>query len=136
MRNFLCIVGSGDIPLYEAQLTPSLSKTNKEDLIEFLLHASIDAVEMKLFSSSSLIFRAVDKFNDLAISALISVGQVKVLLLHDFRLDDTLLKAFFYEIYDLYVKLTLNPFYERHAVITSQAFDDRARAIGEKYLRA
>lgn len=31
-------------------------------------------------------------------------------------------------------QLLLNPFYDKTSVITSRAFDDRVRAIGDKYL--
>ena len=92
-----------------------------------------------------------------------------MLLLHDQRLDDNVVRAFLFDCYDLYVKvrldphnitphlqpivalhsqllhldcvlhcccgqLLLNPFYDKSSVITSRAFDDRVRAIGDKYL--
>ena len=31
-------------------------------------------------------------------------------------------------------QLLLNPFYDKSAVITSRAFDERIRALGDKYL--
>lgn len=93
-----------------------------------------------------------------------------MLLLHDQRMDDNVVRAFLFDCYDLYVKvstpptatalhctprsadrraqnrsqlrrmcalsvqLLLNPFYDKSSVITSRAFDDRVRAIGDKYL--
>ena len=77
--------------------------------------------------------RAIDRFNDNLISGFITAGGVRLLLLHDQRLDENLIRAFFFDSYDLYVKLLLNPFYEPHSVITSRVFDERIRALGDKY---
>lgn len=63
-----------------------------------------------------------------------SSADMKFLLLHDQKTDDTIIKAFFYEVYELYIKVLLNPFYEKNTAITSKQFDDRVRALGEKYL--
>jgi hypothetical protein len=45
--------------------------------------------------------RQVDRFNESTVSAFVTAGQVKLLLLHD-RGDDGA-KAFFQEVYELYV---------------------------------
>ena len=107
------------------------------------------------------------------------LAEIRMLLLHDQRLDDNVARAFLFDCYDLYVKvrhttqrntmhahrngrlrqpqallshcrltavagvrcgwvmsvqLLLNPFYDKSSVITSRAFDERVRAIGDKYL--
>jgi len=78
--------------------------------------------------------RNVDRFNDLMISAVITPGHMRLLLLHDQRTDESAIRAFLFECYELHVKMLLNPFYDKSAVITSKAFDDRIRALGDKYL--
>ena len=137
-RNFFCMISKGDVPLYEVHLSPppphSARPSGKDELVQFILHASLDSVDAKLWQTSSMYLRNVDRFNDLMISALITPGHLRLLLLHDQRTDEALLRAFFFDAYELYVRLTLNPFYDRSSVITSRAFDERIRALGDKYL--
>ena len=195
MRNFFCMISKGDVPLYEVHLSPPPPRAGgpaggsgggREDLLQFILHASLDSVDAKLWQSSGMYLRNVDRFNDLMISALITPGHIRMLLLHDQRTDEGAIRAFFFDAYDLYVKvhthtatarhctlivyasatshtrgahlhpvlflpvssaasaaagvcvcvmqLLLNPFYDKASVITSRAFDERIRAIGDKYL--
>jgi trafficking protein particle complex subunit 2 len=74
---------------------------------------------------------------------------MKFLLLHEAKNDDGI-KAFFYEVWELYVKVRidehtidvgltlrqtmLNPFHTAHTPIRSSVFDTRVRASAKKYL--
>ena len=75
MKQFFCILALGDIPIYQTQLQSSASKLQKEDLIQFIIHAALDAVEQKVWTSNSMYFRNVDKFNDVSISAFVTAGR-------------------------------------------------------------
>jgi hypothetical protein len=75
MKQFFCIIARGDVPIYQTQLHSSASKLQKEDLIQFIIHASLDAVDQKVWTSNSMYFRNVDKFNDVNISAFVTAGR-------------------------------------------------------------
>ena len=49
--------------------------------------------------------QVVDKFNDLLVSCYSTAGHTRLLLLHDSRLGEESLRAFFAEVHELYVKV-------------------------------
>jgi hypothetical protein len=55
------------------------------------------------------------------------------MLLHGGRNEDSI-RNFFQDVYELYVKLSMNPFYRYDTPIKSEAFDTRVRAIARRYL--
>lgn len=76
----------------------------------------------------------MDKYNDLYISAYITPGNVRFLLLHEAKNEDAV-RQFFVEVHELYVKVLLNPFYELNQRIRSSAFDQRVKASATSNLR-
>lgn len=48
--------------------------------------------------------QAVDRFNNLTVTAFVTPGNARFLLLHDGRGDDSI-KAFFTEVYELFLKV-------------------------------
>lgn len=44
------------------------------------------------------------------------------------------IRQFFFDVYDLYVKTLLSPFYTLNQTITSPIFDQKVRALAKKYL--
>ncbi len=50
--------------------------------------------------------QTVDRFNNLLVTAFVTPGNARFLLLHDGRSDDNI-KLFFMEIYELYVKVRI-----------------------------
>jgi hypothetical protein len=135
-----CIVGTSE-PLYTAEFlrvpTSSSSSGSATDTTtqyyNFLLHSSLDTLVPLASSTSNTFLRTVARLPPLHVSAFITPSNVKFLLLHPGRSDETL-KAFFNEIYEIYVKYLMNPFVVHDAVIESKAFDDRVRSVGRKYL--
>ena len=76
MRNFFCLISKADVPVYEAHLSPQAGRVpGKEDLMQFILHASLDSVDAKLWQTPGMYLRHVDRFNDLVISALVTPGR-------------------------------------------------------------
>ena len=58
-----------------------------------------------LFSRFSFSYlKLVDKFNDMSVSAFVTGGYIKFMLLHDGKNEDTI-RQFFNELYELYVKV-------------------------------
>jgi len=55
------------------------------------------------------------------------------MLLHGGKNEDSV-KNFFQEIYELYVKVSMNPFYNYDTPITSSNFDTRVKAAARRYL--
>lgn len=82
----------------------------------------------------------VDHFYGLAITAYLTYGGMKLVMIHgnftnpNAQIDDNMVKAFYQEIHELYVKTLMNPFYKINDPITSPAFDSRVRALARKYL--
>jgi hypothetical protein len=66
----LVIVGHEDHPIFEVDLTRQASDTAARDeraqyLHQFVLHASLDAVDEQLWNTTSMHLGVVDKFNNL-----------------------------------------------------------------------
>ena len=126
-----------------------------------MLHAALDAVEEAQWQSTAMHLSTVDKFNALQVgllavlraptprasqqrmaeaaacpqvSAFITAAQVKFLLLHDGKSDDTI-KQFFKDVYEVYLRVMLNPFFNPGVRITSPAFTQRVRSIARTHFR-
>ncbi|TMW69337.1 hypothetical protein Poli38472_001493 [Pythium oligandrum] len=124
------LVGSKE-PLYKMEM-----KTRKEEsahVDEFLLHSALDIVDEMMWTTPNMALKVVDKFNDQFVSAFVTATNIKFLLLHESRNDDTI-KAFFHEVHELYLKLLMNPFYEYDTPITSEVFDARVKTLARRYL--
>ena len=64
-------------------------------------------------------------------SAYLTPGNLKFLLLHEGRNEDAI-RTFFVEAHELYVKFLMNPFYEYDTPLVSAAFDVRVRALSRR----
>ncbi|KAF6762765.1 Sedlin [Ephemerocybe angulata] len=82
---------------------------------------------------SGMYLKAVDKFNEWTVSAFVTPGNMKFLLLHEAKNDDGI-RSFFMEVWELYVKTLVNPFHSAHTPVRSGVFDSRVRASAKKYL--
>jgi hypothetical protein len=135
MKQYFCIIAKGDVPIFQTPLSGTAAASSaatgtqaggggggggREDLVQFILHASLDSVEQRVWQSAGMMFKSVDKFNDVHISAFVTAGHTKFLLLHDPHKDEMLIKAFFYEVYELYIKIMLNPFYGQHTPLAAE----------------
>ncbi|GLE04051.1 hypothetical protein PINS_up012962 [Pythium insidiosum] len=124
------LVGSKE-PLYKMEMRTRREESAHVD--EFLLHSALDIVDEMMWTSQAMALKVVDKFNDQLVSAFVTATNVKFLLLHETRNDDTI-KAFFHEVHELYLKLLMNPFYEYDTPITSEIFDARVKTLARRYL--
>ena len=72
---YLFIIAKGDIPIYEASLSAGSTEGKQEDLIQFVAHAALDCVDQKVWTTTSMYLKQVDKFNDIHISAYVTAGR-------------------------------------------------------------
>lgn len=126
------IVGREE-PIFELDVSGRRDDSAKPS--HFVLHAALDMVDLAMWSPSSpgTYLKVVDRHNELLVSAHVTAGGARFMLLHDARNEDGI-RGFFSEVHELYVKLLLNPFYAPHSRIESKDFDARVRALARKYL--
>lgn len=128
------IVGRNE-PLYSSEFisnqTPISDSITRQNY--FVMHSALDLVDKCAFTYPQMYLKTVDKVNHQMVTVFLTASHVKLMLLHTGKGDDVM-KAFFTEVYELYVKLSMNPFYQFDTPITSKDFDERVRAVGRRYL--
>lgn len=77
--------------------------------------------------------KSIDRFNQWFVSAFVTASQIRFLIVHDHKNDEGI-KNFFNEIYETYVKYSMNSFYEVNTAIKSPMFEKKAQMYGRKYL--
>ncbi|KAF8324433.1 Sedlin [Cantharellus anzutake] len=102
-------------------------------VVQMIANASLDVIEDTVRSNPAMYLRAVDKFNEWTVSAFVTPGNMKFVLLHDAKGDDGV-KGFFTELWELYIKTLMNPFHTAHTAIRSPVFDAKVRAVAKKHL--
>ena len=68
--------------------------------------------------------KTVDRFNDLSVNCLITPSNVKLLLLHENASEDRI-KQFLNDVYELFAKLAMNPFFNQKEKIKIDQFEQR-----------
>lgn len=135
---FFVIVGKSDNPIFELEYCTINGErpTDHRYLIQFVAHAALDLVDEHIWTSPQMFLRSVDKFNEWYVYAFVGGNsRTRLLLLHDAtRFDESNIKSFFTEMYELYVKFAMNPLYVHHTPIQSKLFTKKAYTIAKKYL--
>ncbi|KAF9779494.1 Sedlin [Thelephora terrestris] len=102
-------------------------------VIQMIANASLDAIEEVMRRENVMYLKSVDKFNEWIVSAFVTAGNMKFIILHETKNDDGI-KVFFNDLWELYVKTAMNPFHTAHTPIRSTVFDSRVRASAKKNL--
>ncbi|KAH7930311.1 Sedlin [Leucogyrophana mollusca] len=102
-------------------------------VIQMIANASLDIIEDVMRKDGTMYLKSVDKFNEWTVSAFVTPGNMKFILLHETKNDDGI-RSFFHDVWELYLKTMLNPFHTAHSPIRSTVFDTRVRASAKKYL--
>eukprot|EP00561_Arcocellulus_cornucervis_P011823 CAMPEP_0185799512 /NCGR_PEP_ID=MMETSP1322-20130828/364_1 /TAXON_ID=265543 /ORGANISM="Minutocellus polymorphus, Strain RCC2270" /LENGTH=134 /DNA_ID=CAMNT_0028495089 /DNA_START=154 /DNA_END=558 /DNA_ORIENTATION=- len=129
--NVLFVIVGKNEPLYEYNKVQAADSVTRQNY--FVLHSALDLVEKAAYTTTNMYLKVVDKVNHQQVSTFLTAGNVKFMLLHGGKSEDSI-KNFFSDVYELYVKLLMNPFYAYDTPITSKAFDTRVRAIARRYL--
>ena len=103
-----------------------------ETLVLFILFSTVAFFSSSFFLSFFLSFYSdIYKVNQQYVSTFLTAGNIKFLLLHSGKSEDTI-KIFFQEVHELYVQLSMNPFYRYDTPITSKEFDKRVRNVARR----
>eukprot|EP00037_Helgoeca_nana_P010413 m.91642 g.91642 ORF g.91642 m.91642 type:complete len:148 (-) comp20189_c0_seq1:252-695(-) len=111
----------------------------KDDLRYFhqlLAHKSLDSLlDNTQEKASHMYLKVIDTFNEWAVSAYVTGGQTRLLLLHDRSISNNDgIKNFFQEVHETYVKAMLNPLYATGTKIESRDFKTKVRSFAVRYL--
>ncbi|ESK97483.1 trafficking protein particle complex subunit 2 [Moniliophthora roreri MCA 2997] len=102
-------------------------------VIQMIANASLDVIEDVMRKENAMYLKCVDKFNEWTVSAFITPGNSKFLLLHEGKNDEGI-RGFLMEVWEVYIKTMMSPFQSAQRTIVSQGFDARIRASAKKYL--
>jgi len=90
-------------------------------------------VDVATWSTTTNYLKVIDRHNEQMVSAYITNGGIKFLILHDNRNEEGI-KNFCTEVHELYIKLILNPFYIPGTKIENKEFDLRIKNLARRYL--
>eukprot|EP00919_Chromeraceae_sp_WS-2016_P069486 GHVR01164796.1.p1 GENE.GHVR01164796.1~~GHVR01164796.1.p1 ORF type:complete len:153 (+),score=32.60 GHVR01164796.1:103-561(+) len=102
--NVFVIIGKGDVPLFEVDLSGQGKRPDSPHLAQFVIHAALDIVDELVWYNNNMYLKQVDRFNDLLVSSWVTPGHIRFMLLHTQKNDEAI-ASFFKDVYELYVKV-------------------------------
>jgi len=134
---YFVIINEKDVALYEKEWSStSLEKQNdiqdRRHLNQLIAHAALDLVDEHIKMSTQMYLKRIDKFNEYIVSAFVTASGIRFLVLHDKHNDDAI-RHFFVEVYEAFIKQSMNPMYKHGEKIYSVRFNHKVEAIGKRY---
>lgn len=137
---YFSIISSDDTPLYELEFASfklaggvGQFPENVRELLPFIANSLLDLVEELQWSLPQFYLGKVDLFSGYLVAAYITQGNVRLVLVYD-KSDEGLIRQFFIEVNELYVKCLMSPFYVVNVPLTLPEFDMKVKQVGRKYL--
>lgn len=129
--SYFVIVGHGDSPVFEKAFGPSGGPLEEEPT-HFFMHAALDCVDQIMWTTNSMFLHRVDRLKDLSISGFCTASGARFLLLHNAKMEGDTIKAFFKDVYVLYLKALMNPLYDPKTPIQARSFDKKVSDLGRR----
>ncbi|XP_075252548.1 trafficking protein particle complex subunit 2-like [Convolutriloba macropyga] len=131
---YFAIVGRKDNPLYESEF--GQAKREMRYLNQMIAHASLDMIDEQVWTpgSDKMYLKSVDKFNQYHVSGFVTASCIRFVLLHSDTGKEENIKNFFSEVYENFIKISVNPFYEPNTPIKNAAFHQRVEVLAKKFL--
>ena len=96
-----------------------------------ITHASLDMVDQLVWGTQAMYLKVVDKFNEHLVSAYVTAGHARLMMLHDAKNEEKI-RSFFGEVHEAYARARVSPFWERGRPLP-RSFVDRVRSLGRFY---
>lgn len=153
---YFTIIGTDDNPVYEAEFTTAKSsfRPDIKELNPYIVHSALDIMEylqwqrqpnLEVNTNTGGFLRSrhtmqensylgkIDSFYGLVVSGFLTYGNIKFIMVHgNGVVDDPTTKTFYYEVYELYLKTLMNPFYKVNDPISNPTFDSKVRVLAKK----
>ena len=141
---YFAIVSPNDTPTFEIEFSKDQGKAGgdksdaKKDeyshLHQFIAHAALDMLDDVMWNTPNMYLKSIDKFNEWSVSAFVTASGMRFVMLHDLKSNEEGIRNFFQEVHELYIKASMNTFFDRMEQIKMPQFLRKVQYLGKKHL--